>query len=255
MRRREPGHAGVRARRRAPRPRLRRTSPSAVALSSGGMTVTGDPVRLGDDQHPGAPATASPRPVPDPVARRLPVPRRRRRLWQSAHAIREHRCGAVEPAVPLTLAKQRQLCLVGAHRTCATYLAAQERATTTGNARARARDGEPTLWPATRSTLLVLEPERRLFGLSGSRTRVGGQAAPDRADGRRVPAADRRAHVVAVDPGRGGRRVGLGTRGRVADAAGHAVARGIAHGVRRPVRDASRRRRSRRPDPTASATR
>ena len=141
------------------------------------MTVTGDPVRLGDDQHPGAPATASPRPVPDPVTDVCPYLVAGDGSWQSAHAIREHRCGAVEPAVPLTLAKQRQLCLVGAHRTCATYLAAQERATTTGNARARARDGEPTLWPATRSTLLVLEPERRLFGLSGSRTRVGGQAA------------------------------------------------------------------------------
>ena len=53
----------------------------------------------------------------------------------------------------------------------------------------------------------------------------------------------------------GAGRVGLGTRGRVADAAGHPVARGIAHVVRRPVRDTPARRRSPRPDPTASATR
>jgi LysM repeat protein len=141
------------------------------------MTVTGEPARLGDDHHPDAPAGPSSRPVADPVTDVCPYLLAGDGSWQSAHAIREHRCGALEPAVPLTLAKQRQLCLVGAHRTCATYLAAQERASTTGIARARARDGEPTLWPATRSTLLVLEPERRLFGLSRSRTRVGGQAA------------------------------------------------------------------------------
>ncbi len=141
------------------------------------MTVTGDPVRLGDDQHPDAPAAASPRPAPDPVTDVCPYLIAGDGSWQSAHAIREHRCSALEPASPLSLAKQRQLCLVGAHRTCATYLAAQERASATGNARARARASEPNLWPATRSTLLVLEPERRLFGISGSRTRVGGQVA------------------------------------------------------------------------------
>ena len=175
--------------------------------------------------------------------------------WQSAHAIREHRCGAVEPAGPLTLAKQRQLCLVGAHRTCATYLAAQERAATTGNARARAREGEPTLWPATRSTLLVLEPERRLFGLSGSRTRVGGQAA--------LIALMVVAFLLLIvartsspsTPARRGRCVGLGTRGRVADAERHA--RRPRHRPRRPParpRHARADAEARRPDPTASAT-
>lgn len=91
--------------------------------------------------------------------------------------MRDQRCSAVEPAVVLAPAKQRELCVVAAHRTCATYLAAQERshASHTGSARARARDADATLWPATRSTLLVLEPERTLLGLSRSRTRAGGQ--------------------------------------------------------------------------------
>ena len=97
-------HAGVSAHRGALRPRLRRTSPSAVALSCRGMTVTGDPVRLGDDQHPDAPATASPRPmpgpVPNPVTDVCPYLIAGDGSWQSAHAIREHRCGAIEPAVP-----------------------------------------------------------------------------------------------------------------------------------------------------------
>ena len=45
--------------------------------------------------------------------------------WRSAHAVRDHRCTAVSPPVPLTLEKQRRLCLVEAHLGCATYGAAQ----------------------------------------------------------------------------------------------------------------------------------
>jgi LysM repeat protein len=44
--------------------------------------------------------------------------------WRSASANREHRCTAVNPPVPLTLEKQRRLCLVDAHVGCATYGAA-----------------------------------------------------------------------------------------------------------------------------------
>ena len=45
--------------------------------------------------------------------------------WRSAVAEREHRCGAVTPAAPLTLDKQRRLCLTDRHATCATFLAAR----------------------------------------------------------------------------------------------------------------------------------
>ncbi len=44
--------------------------------------------------------------------------------WRSSTAVREHRCVAATPAVPLALEKQRRLCLVAEHVTCATYGAA-----------------------------------------------------------------------------------------------------------------------------------
>jgi LysM repeat protein len=44
--------------------------------------------------------------------------------WRSARAVREHRCLAVSPPVPLAAEKQRRLCLVDAHTGCATYGAA-----------------------------------------------------------------------------------------------------------------------------------
>lgn len=46
--------------------------------------------------------------------------------WRSASAAREHRCTAVTPPAPLAAEKQRRLCLVGAHASCATYVAAIE---------------------------------------------------------------------------------------------------------------------------------
>ena len=44
--------------------------------------------------------------------------------WRRSSAVREHRCVAVTPPVPLALEKQRRLCLVADHATCATYEAA-----------------------------------------------------------------------------------------------------------------------------------
>jgi LysM repeat protein len=44
--------------------------------------------------------------------------------WRSSSVSREHRCAAVAPAAPLALDKQRRLCLVSAHVSCATYAAA-----------------------------------------------------------------------------------------------------------------------------------
>jgi LysM repeat protein len=45
--------------------------------------------------------------------------------WRSSTAVREHRCVAATPPVPLALEKQRRLCLVADHTSCATYLAAE----------------------------------------------------------------------------------------------------------------------------------
>lgn len=47
------------------------------------------------------------------------------RAWRSATPVPEHRCSALEPPAPLAPAKQRRLCLQAAHRTCATFLAAE----------------------------------------------------------------------------------------------------------------------------------
>lgn len=138
------------------------------------MTVTGDPASPGDRQ-PGAPVAPAPRLTPDLLAEVCPYLVAGDGSWQSAQAIRDQRCGAFEPSAPLTPAKQRSLCLVIAHLSCATYIAAHEHAASTGIARASARDGEPNLWPVTRSRLIVLEPDRRLFAFGGSRVRVGGQ--------------------------------------------------------------------------------
>jgi hypothetical protein len=41
--------------------------------------------------------------------------------WRSATAVRDHRCMAVSPPVPLAAEKQRRLCLVDRHVDCATY--------------------------------------------------------------------------------------------------------------------------------------
>jgi LysM repeat protein len=45
--------------------------------------------------------------------------------WRSAVPDRDHRCGALLPMPPLTLDKQRRLCLTERHLTCSTFLAAR----------------------------------------------------------------------------------------------------------------------------------
>ena len=40
--------------------------------------------------------------------------------WRSAQPLRDHRCTATAPATPLSIAKQRDLCLLPAHFGCAT---------------------------------------------------------------------------------------------------------------------------------------
>src|SRR4051812_49428470 len=74
--------------------------------------------------------------------------------WRSVQPTRDHRCTATDPASPLTLSKQRELCLVPAHFGCATYQAARELA---AESQTPADGG---LWPETRGAILSLEPGR-----------------------------------------------------------------------------------------------
>jgi LysM repeat protein len=91
--------------------------------------------------------------------------------WRTLQPNRDHRCTATSPISPLSLAKQRELCLQPAHFGCATYLAAREIAAE-GPAPA---DGG--LWPETRSAVLSLDTVGRgRAGVSGLTGRGTGQA-------------------------------------------------------------------------------
>ena len=83
--------------------------------------------------------------------------------WRSAYAAREHRCQAVTPPAPLTIDKQRGLCLQPAHESCATFLAARAVAAE-ANPPGPGDDGA-SLWPASGSAPVVLEPARRMGAL------------------------------------------------------------------------------------------
>ena len=72
--------------------------------------------------------------------------------WRAAQPSRDHRCNAVRPPAALTTTKQRSLCLGTGHVDCATFRAAE------GIAADRRPAASGGLWPASRSTLLVLEP-------------------------------------------------------------------------------------------------
>ncbi len=119
--------------------------------------------------------------VEPPPPSGLPVPRRRTRApgqtrttvanlcpllladdgaWRTATATREHRCAALGPDVPLTLDKQRRLCLRDAHTTCATYSTAM-----------RLGPGEPA---STAGALPVVRPYPRMAPVVLDHGRLGG---------------------------------------------------------------------------------
>ena len=133
------------------------------------MTVTGDEPDRTSAPDPDPHSTTPRRRTASAVTEVCPFLRDSSGAWRSAYASRDHRCGAVEPPAPLAVAKQRSLCLVPAHRTCATYLATQAAA---GDGRV---DAGAALWPPTRSAPLLLEPVRGHIPMPGS-ARTGGQA-------------------------------------------------------------------------------
>ena len=90
--------------------------------------------------------------------------------WRSSSAVREHRCIAVAPPVPLALEKQRRLCLVANHTTCATYGAA-EAARPSRNARP-----DRPLRTIARTTPVVIDQRRFDLRLPAVRLdRISGQ--------------------------------------------------------------------------------
>jgi LysM repeat protein len=93
--------------------------------------------------------------------------------WRSAFPDRDQRCGAMVPPAPLLAEKQRQLCLVAEHETCAVYLVASE---LIDGQDGPAADGGSLLWPPARTVPLVLEPARRRLPAGPFRgPRTGGQ--------------------------------------------------------------------------------
>ena len=72
--------------------------------------------------------------------------------WRSIHPVRDHRCTAVSPPVPLTLDKQRRLCLAASHADCATYQAVAEAHS--------GRHQMPANRPVVRMTPVVLDQAR-----------------------------------------------------------------------------------------------
>jgi LysM repeat protein len=93
--------------------------------------------------------------------------------WRSVQASREHRCWAIEEPAALAVSKQRSLCLLPVHESCATYLAARPASDTALSD----SDDDASLWPDTRSTPVVLEPAHGLLApLAGKPARTGGQA-------------------------------------------------------------------------------
>jgi LysM repeat protein len=91
--------------------------------------------------------------------------------WRSATAVRDHRCLAVSPPVQLAAEKQRRLCLVADHVTCATYGAA-----IASRAPSSRQDGHSR--PVARMTPVILDHGRFDLRLPAIRTDRGtGQAA------------------------------------------------------------------------------
>jgi LysM repeat protein len=90
--------------------------------------------------------------------------------WRSSSAVREHRCVAATPPMPLALEKQRRLCLVADYARCATYLAAE-------SARpAVARGTDSGRRAIARTTPVILDHGRLDFRLPAFRPdRISGQ--------------------------------------------------------------------------------
>ena len=115
--------------------------------------------------------------------------------WRAAYPSRDHSCTAVVPPVALALDKQRRLCLVAAHDTCATFLAAnlvRSAGLPAGVMGSRAEAGmgsaggglsrpgsrrrtNPPRRPVARTTPILMERLRPGLPIPESAARAGGQ--------------------------------------------------------------------------------
>ena len=97
--------------------------------------------------------------------------------WRGARPLREHRCSAVSPPVPLVPERQRRLCLSDGHLECTTYLAAVEgraRVAETGAASGVTRRSRPL----ARMSPIVLDQDRIEWQMPAIRVdRASGQLA------------------------------------------------------------------------------
>lgn len=94
--------------------------------------------------------------------------------WRSSSPTRDHRCTAVVPPAPLTADKQRRLCLVTEHGSCATYQAATGAGEVGAISAVGAhRPGRPTRAMA-RTTPLVLDHGRVALRIPALRAQGGG---------------------------------------------------------------------------------
>jgi LysM repeat protein len=105
--------------------------------------------------------------------------------WRQAVPSRDHRCTAIRPPAPLSIDKQRRLCLGVAHVTCPAFLAAAEARRAWPGVPAAvgtARDVAPpeafaNRWAVTRIAPVVARPPRPGLALrSGRQQRVIAQA-------------------------------------------------------------------------------
>jgi LysM repeat protein len=92
--------------------------------------------------------------------------------WVSAVPSKELRCWAVAPPAQPAAQKQRQLCLVGSHVSCATF-----RAAIAEEPGLHRREGEGAgLWPDAAGVPVALEAVHARPGVSVSSPKAGGQA-------------------------------------------------------------------------------
>jgi LysM repeat protein len=111
--------------------------PIRVALTSGYPSGVAEPLTLA------APSRATDRPVTSVIC---PYLLAADGSWRASTPARDHRCTAVVPPAPLAFEKQRRLCLVADHRSCATFQAA------TGEGDLGAISAMPMIRATTRST-------------------------------------------------------------------------------------------------------
>jgi LysM repeat protein len=100
-------------------------------------------------------------------------------VWRSAAGLRDQRCGAVAPPAPLTIEKQRRLCVTAEHLACSTFIAADPQGVEAlASEGARGRAAGSTRWALARTASLVLEDGAPLpFATPVLASRLGDQGS------------------------------------------------------------------------------